>query len=129
MLGFMSSYVSVPVTSMIQLAATGRDGFEQVDPVELRVRISVSSGFEIDVARTTLTFSISRPDGTVQDEKLALELIERSTMRCSMVRTFASRRGPEVLVRGRAYTARNAASAPVLETAVILDDQRLSIAS
>jgi hypothetical protein len=50
MLGFVSSCASVPITSMIQLAAMGSSGLERVDPTEIRVRVSVSPGFEIDVA-------------------------------------------------------------------------------
>jgi hypothetical protein len=80
MLGFLSSCASVPITSMIQLAAMGSDGLEQLDPSQIRVRVSVSSGFEIDVARTRLGFSIARPDGSVREEKLSLELVERTTM-------------------------------------------------
>ncbi|MFM8590752.1 MAG: hypothetical protein ACKOBA_11510, partial [Limnohabitans sp.] len=84
MLGFLSSCASVPITSMIQLAAMGSSGLEQVDPAEIRVRVSVSPGFEIDVARTTLGFSIARPEGPVRNEKLTLELIERTTMERSL---------------------------------------------
>jgi hypothetical protein len=53
MLGFVSSCASVPITSMIQLAAMGSSGLEQVDQTEIRVRVSVSPGYEINVARTT----------------------------------------------------------------------------
>jgi hypothetical protein len=84
MLGFVSSCASVPITSMIQLAAMGSSGLERVDPTEIRVRVSVSPGFEIDVARTTLGFSIARSDGLARNEKLTLELIERTTMERSL---------------------------------------------
>lgn len=76
----MAGCASVPLSSMIKLAAIGRDGIEQIDPSEIRVRVSVSPGFEIDVARTTLGFSITRDDGAVREEKLSLQLIERSAM-------------------------------------------------
>ncbi len=69
---------------MIQLAAMGSSGLEQVDPTEIRVRVSVSPGFEIDVARITLGLSIARPERPVRDEKLTLELIERTTMERSL---------------------------------------------
>ncbi|MBM4231497.1 MAG: hypothetical protein FJ184_12245 [Gammaproteobacteria bacterium] len=84
MLGVVSSCASVPITSMIQLAAMGRSGLEQVDPTEIRVRVSVSPGFEIDVVRTTLGFSIARSEGPSRNEKLTLELIERTTMERSL---------------------------------------------
>lgn len=80
----LSGCASVPITSMIQLASMGRDWFEQVDPAEIRVRVSVSPGFEIDVERTTLGLSIDRPGRPVRDEKLTLELIERTTMERSL---------------------------------------------
>jgi len=80
MLGVVSSCASVPITSMIQLAAMGSGGLEQVDPTEIRVRVSVFPGFGIDLARTTLGFSIARFDGPIRNEKLTLELIERTTM-------------------------------------------------
>lgn len=69
---------------MIQLAAMGGSGLEQIDPAEIRVRVSVSPGVEIDVARTTLGLSIDRPGRPVRDEKLTLELIERTTTERSL---------------------------------------------
>ena len=79
-LGLVSGCASIPLTSMIQMAAMSSYSFEKVDPSQLRVRVSVSSGFEVDVVRTALSFSITRPDGTVREEKLSLELIERTTL-------------------------------------------------
>ena len=84
MLGSVSSCASVPITSMIQFAAMGGSGLERVDPAGIRVRVSVSPGFELDVARTTLGFSSAPPDAPVRDENLTLELIERTTMERSL---------------------------------------------
>jgi len=61
---------------MIRLAAMGSGGLEQVDPTEIRVRVSVSPGFEGNIARITLGFSIARFDGPIPNDKLTLELIE-----------------------------------------------------
>jgi len=54
----------------------GSGGLEQVDPTEIRVRVSVSPGFEGNIARITLGFSIARFDGPIPNDKLTLELIE-----------------------------------------------------
>jgi len=37
----------VPLSSMVKLAAIGRDGIEQIDPSEIRVRVSVSRSPEM----------------------------------------------------------------------------------
>lgn len=73
----LAGCASMPLSSMVQLAAMGREGLERVDPGQLRVRLSVSQGFEIDVNRARLRLSVTAPGGASRDVDLSLELIER----------------------------------------------------
>lgn len=74
----LAGCASMPLSSMVQLAAMGREGLERVDPAQLRVRLSVTQGFEIDVNRARLRLSVTAPGGASRDVDLSLELIERS---------------------------------------------------
>jgi len=76
----LAGCASMPLSSMVQLAAMGREGLERVDPAQVRVRLSVSQGFEIDVSRARLRLSVTAPSGASRDVDLSLELIERSRL-------------------------------------------------
>ena len=76
----LAGCASMPLSSMVQLAAMGREGLERVDPAQVRVRLSVSQGFEIDVGRARLRLSVTAPNGASRDVDLSLELIERSRL-------------------------------------------------
>jgi hypothetical protein len=74
----LAGCASMPLSSMVQLAALGRQGLERVEPAQLRVRLSVSQGFEIDVNRARLRLTLTAANGASRDIDLSLELIERS---------------------------------------------------
>jgi hypothetical protein len=80
LLWLLAGCVSMPLSSMLQLAAIGRDGLERVDPGQVRVQLSVSQGFEIDVSRARLRLSVTAPSGASRDLELSLELLERSRL-------------------------------------------------
>jgi hypothetical protein len=80
LLWLLAGCAAMPLSSMLQLAAMGRDGLERVDPGQVWVRLSVSQGFEIDVSRARLRLSVTVPSGASRDVDLSLELIERSRL-------------------------------------------------
>ena len=88
----LAGCASMPLSSMVQLAAMGREGLERVDPAQVRVRLSVSQGYEIDVSRARLRLSVTAPRGASRDVDLSLELIERSRLVSAAV-DAAERRG------------------------------------
>jgi hypothetical protein len=76
----LSACASVPLVSMYKLSSLGADGLEGIDPLQLRVRLSVSPGYEIDVRKANLNLSIPEADGGSKETSLSLDLIERSTV-------------------------------------------------
>lgn len=52
---------SIPLSTMLGMSNMSPRSLAQVDPEEIRVRLSVPQGFEVDPARTRLEFSIRNP--------------------------------------------------------------------
>ena len=75
---------SVPLAAMVQLASFGADDFQKIDPAQVRVRLSVSQGFEVDVAKAALRLSTPSADRASRELAMSLELMERSTMTRSL---------------------------------------------
>lgn len=71
---------AVPVSTMLRFAGFGAEDFARLDPSQLRVRISVPEGFEVDASKAQLTLKVERPDGSSRDIAMGLDLLERSRM-------------------------------------------------
>jgi hypothetical protein len=71
---------TVPVSTMLRFAGFGAEDFARLDPAQLRVRISVPEGFEVDASKARLTLKMDRLDGSSRDIAMGLELLERSRM-------------------------------------------------
>lgn len=52
---------SIPLSTMVGMSRMSMQSLVQVDPAEIRIRLSVPEGFEVDAARTHLTFSVRNP--------------------------------------------------------------------
>ena len=71
---------AVPVSTMLRFAGFGTEDFARLDLAQLRVRISVPDGFEVDASKAQLTLKVARPDGSSRDIAMRLELLERGRM-------------------------------------------------
>ncbi|MBU3671158.1 MAG: hypothetical protein FGM43_01320 [Sinobacteraceae bacterium] len=74
----LSGCASVPLASMLKLASLGTDGLAAIEPLQLRVRLSVSPGYEIDVGNARLRLSLPEGEGRSRETELSLDLMERS---------------------------------------------------
>lgn len=57
----ISGCASIPLSTMMSMSRMSPRSLAQVDPAQLRVRLSVPQGFDVDVAATRLNFSIKNP--------------------------------------------------------------------
>jgi hypothetical protein len=90
---------AIPVSTMIKMAGFGVEDLARIDPAQLRVRMSVSEGFELDAENASLNLTISRADGPSRTFPLSLELVERSRMPRSDGLLSASRPLPTQVLR------------------------------
>ena len=60
----LNGCASVPISTMLALAALSPRSVAQIDPQLVRVRISVPVGFELNVAASRLTFNLEMPGGS-----------------------------------------------------------------
>lgn len=52
---------SIPLSTMMSMSSMSPRSLAQVDPAQVRVRLSVPKGFEVDVPASHLTFSLENP--------------------------------------------------------------------
>lgn len=76
----LQACTAVPVSTMLRFAGFGAEDFARLDPAQLRVRISVPEGFEVDASKARLTLKVDRPDGSSRAIAMGLELVERGRL-------------------------------------------------
>lgn len=72
----LSGCASVPLTTALKLSAMKPRALAQVDPSEVRVKVSVPSGFQLNVDASRLSLSLKAPNGRSQRHEMALSLIQ-----------------------------------------------------
>ncbi len=67
---------SIPLSTAIRLASLEPRTLAQVDASEVRVRVSIPAGYELNVATSSLNLSLHSPTGVKQEGELGLSLLQ-----------------------------------------------------
>jgi hypothetical protein len=73
----LAGCTSIPVTTALRLSSMNQQTLLELDPQQIRVRVAVEDGFEIDVANTQLTLTIAST-GTKDAHSYHLNLLQKS---------------------------------------------------
>jgi len=70
---------SIPLSTALQLSTLTPQSLAQIDPAQVRVKLSVSSGYEVDIPGSRLKLSLSDSTGTSRTAEMPLSLLLKST--------------------------------------------------
>ena len=75
----VSGCASIPLSTALQLSTLKPHSLAQIDPAQVRVKLSVSSGYEVDMQKTRLKLSLSDSAGTSRTAEMPLSLLLKSS--------------------------------------------------
>ena len=75
----LAGCASMPLTTALRLSLMNERTLFELDPQQIRVRVAVEDGFEIDAANTQLTLTINNQAGTNDTHSYHLRLLQKST--------------------------------------------------
>ncbi|WP_242164952.1 hypothetical protein [Lysobacter sp. M15] len=67
---------SIPLSTAIRLSSLKPRALTQIDPGEVRVRVSVPAGFHLNMDASRLTLSLKAPNGRSQRHEMTLSLLQ-----------------------------------------------------
>jgi len=75
----LAGCASMPLTTALRLSLMNERTLFELDPQQIRVRVAVEDGFEIDAVNTQLTLTIINQAGTNDTHSYHLRLLQKST--------------------------------------------------
>ncbi|HZX79829.1 MAG TPA: hypothetical protein VFE72_02605 [Lysobacter sp.] len=72
----LAGCTSIPLSTAMRLSSLDARTLAQLDPADVRVRVSLPSGFELDVPKSRLTLSLGATNGASRQGELALSLLQ-----------------------------------------------------
>lgn len=70
---------SIPLSTLLRLSSFDARSMMQIDPAEVRVKLSVSDGYEVDIAKSRLKLAMTGPDAVSHVVDMPLALLQRTT--------------------------------------------------
>lgn len=72
---------SIPLSTAFRLSKLDTRALAQIDPNEVRVRLSVPVGYELDLARSRLTFALTETSGKSHSAEMTLKRLQTTRER------------------------------------------------
>lgn len=69
---------SIPLSTMLRLSALEPNKLAQVDPGEVRVRVSIPEAYELNVPESRLTLALSTEGGEERNARMGLSLLQQT---------------------------------------------------
>jgi hypothetical protein len=78
LLVLLAGCASIPFSTAVRLASIKPQELAQVDPSQVRVRVSIPEGFELNVPASRLTLALGTPSGERKNVKMGLSLLQHT---------------------------------------------------
>lgn len=75
----LAGCASIPLTTALRLSSMNERTLFELDPAQIRVRVAVENGFEVDAENTRLTLTITNGAGTKDTRSYRLNLLQKAT--------------------------------------------------
>jgi hypothetical protein len=74
----LTGCASIPLTTALRLSTMNERTLFELDPQQIRVRVAVEDGFEVDAEDTQLTLTITNEAGTKDTRSYRLTLLQKT---------------------------------------------------
>ena len=72
----LAGCASIPLSTAMRLSSLKPRTLAQLDPADVRVRVSLPNGFELNVPKSRLTVSLAATNGPSRKSQLGLSLLQ-----------------------------------------------------